>query len=474
MADLGFWRLSGTELLEGYAKRAFSPVEVLDELLDRIDRLNPVLHAFFAINEKDARASAAAAEKRWLQPGEKPALLGLPVSIKDTFDMEGLPSTYGSLAFKDNYQPDAEMVHRLRVAGAVITGKTNTPEFALAGPVGGRLTPDPTNAWDTARTSGVSSAGAGSSVAAGLGPLALGTDSGGSVRMPAAYNGIFGLKPTYQRIPAAQTWRAGPDRSHIGPMTRTVRDSALLMQHLSGFDSMDPDSNHPDEDYMSFAAGNLRGKRIAVSQDFGYVTDMDPEVVAMFQDAIELLRYLGAEIIEDTPPVLTGADELEPGTWAFSGDHYHAAEAILPNFWEEHADELTDANRPVYEAGRRAKAWQYRRAIKRTRLFESQMHRWLSHYDLLLTPTGGPAPRLDEIQVVHGKGKLRYDFMVPFNHAHVPAATVPFSFHSCGMPMSIQLVGPHRADVAVLQASAAIEAVRPWAHNWPELAESLA
>lgn len=471
MAEQGFWRLTGTELLDGYARKQFSPVEVVKELLDRAERLNPILHAFFVLNTEDALEAAKAAERRWLQPGEKPPLLGLPVSIKDTFEMGGLPTTYGSLAFKDNYQEDAEMVHRLRVAGAVITGKTHTPEFALAGPVGGRLTPDPTNPWNVAHTPGVSSAGAGSSVAAGLGPLAIGTDSGGSVRMPAAYCGIFALKPTYQRIPASQIWRAGPDRSHIGPMTRTVRDAALLMQELAGFDPGDPDSRLPEEDYLAFAAERVRGKRVAVSYDLGFIKDVDPEATNAAREAVELLEFLGCTVVEADPPRLEGPEELEPGTWAFSGDHYHAAEIMLPDFWENHADDLTEAVRPVYEAGRRGKAWQYRRAIKRTRRFESDMREWLKGYDLLLTPAGNPAPRLDEIPVVHGRGRLRYEFMLPFNHAHVPAASVPYGFHSNGMPLAVQVVGQHGHDVDVLRLAGAIEAAKPWAHEWPALAE---
>ena len=471
MANEGFWRLSGTQLLEGYGRREFSPVEVLEELFERAERLNPLLHAFLAMNTEDARHAAKAAEAQWGTPGEKPALLGLPVSIKDTFEMRGLPTTYGSKAFEANYQDDAEMVHRLRVAGAVITGKTNTPEFALAGAINSKLTPPPTNPWDLERTAGFSSAGAGSSVAVGLGPLALGTDSGGSVRMPAAYNGIYALKPTYQRIPAVQAWRAGPDRSHIGPMTRTVRDSALLLQVLAGHDPRDPDSNLPDEDYFAFATGNIRNKRVAVSYDLGGTAGENDEATQIIKEAAALLSDLGCVVVEANPPSIDTPEELEPGTWAYAGDHYHAAEVVSPDFWENHADDLTDQLRPVYETGRRALAWQYRRILRRNRLFESAMEEWFRPYDLLLTGAVGPAPRIDEIPLRLNRGGRVTGFFTLFNHAHLPAATVPFGAHSNGMPVSVQLVGPHGADVSVLRASAAIEAVRPWAHRWPPAAE---
>ena len=474
MATPGLWRLSGAQLLEGYARREFSPVEALDDIYERIERLDPALHAFLALNTDDARQAAKRAEAQWLTPGEKPPLLGLPVSVKDTFEMRGMPTTYGSLAFADNYRDDSELVHRLRAAGAVITGKTNTPEFALAGAVNGKLTPPPANPWDLERTAGFSSAGAASSVAAGLGPLALGTDSGGSVRLPAAHCGVYALKPTYQRIPAVQAWRAGPDRSHIGPITRTVRDSALLMAALAGLDPRDPDSDLPDEAYMTFASGNVRNKRVAFSPSLGGAAgSIDEEAVRMAHDAADLLRDLGCVIIASDPPAIDTPEELEPGTWAYAGDHYHAAESMVPDFWEKHADDLTDQLRPVYETGRRALAWQYRAIIRRNRLFEQAMREWFKPFDYLLTPAVGPAPRIDSIPVRINRGGNVTGYFTPFNHAHLPAAAVPFGLHSNGMPLSVQVVGPRGDDVGVLRMSAAIEAAQPWAARWPALAEDL-
>ncbi|MGH9843078.1 MAG: amidase, partial [Blastocatellia bacterium] len=221
MTNNSFWHLSGSQLLAGYARRDFSPVEVLDELLERIERLNPLLRAYLALNDEDARRAAVTAERAWRSSGEKPLLCGVPVSVKDTIEMQGLPTTYGSLAFRNNYQEDSEIVLRLRRAGAVIIGKTNTPEFALLATVRNRLSEPGANPWDLDRTCGGSSGGAAAAVAAGLGQLAVGTDSGGSIRVPAAYTGVFGLKPAYQRIPTVQCWRAAPGRSHNGPLART-------------------------------------------------------------------------------------------------------------------------------------------------------------------------------------------------------------------------------------------------------------
>src|SRR5581483_2038768 len=303
------WQLSATDLLAGYRRHDFSPVEVLDEALTRIERLNPKLRAYLSINEPDARAAAQAAERHWLSGEGQPLLRGVPVSVKDTIEMAGLPTTYGSLAFRDNLQPDSEIVRRLRQAGAVILGKTNTPEFALLGETRNRLGEPGANPWNLDHTCGGSSGGAAAAVSAGLGPLAVGTDSGGSIRVPAAYCGIFGLKPTYQRIPAVQVWRASPNRSHNGPITRTVADAALLMNVLAAPDPRDPASLHlPEAARYTDLSAAIGRPRVAVSHTFGYAPAPDAEVLATLHSAAKLLRDLGCEIVEADPPSLEPKD----------------------------------------------------------------------------------------------------------------------------------------------------------------------
>ncbi len=472
MADDGYWRMSAGELLAGYARHDFSPVEVVREIFERIDRLNPELRSFLALNTDDALASARAAEDAWRSSGDKPLLCGVPVSIKDSIEVGGLPTTYGSLPFKDNRQPDAELVRRVRLAGGVITGKTNLPEFALYSAVDNRLGPPGRNPWDLDRTCGGSSGGAGSSVAAGLGPLAVGTDSGGSVRTPAAVNGIFGLKPTYQRIPAVQTWRAAPGRSHNGPMTRTVRDAALMMQALAGADARDAESNLPPVgDYLAFADGGVRVLRVAVSYDFGQGYRVNPEALALVGEAADLFAELGCEVVEADPPTLEEPEELEPGVWAYAGDHYAAAEAMIPNFIEKHLDDLTVYTRPIYERAPEAKAWQYRRILRRNRAFGQRMQAWFRDYDFLLSPLVGPALPVKEA-APRDRSKPPRSFVVPFNHTYNPAASVPFGFSASGLPLSVQVVGRLYDDVGVLRMAAAVERARPWAHRWPALAEA--
>jgi aspartyl-tRNA(Asn)/glutamyl-tRNA(Gln) amidotransferase subunit A len=473
MATSGFWRMSATELLAGYARRDFSPVEVVRELFERAERLNPKLSSFLAMNTDDAMDAARTAEQVWMGSGEKPLLCGVPISIKDSIEVAGMPTTYGSVPFKENRQPDAEMVRRVRRAGGVITGKTNLPEFALHGAVDNLLSPPGRNPWNLDHTCGGSSGGAGSSVAAGIGPLAIGTDSGGSIRMPAALNGIFGIKPTYQRIPAVQTWRAAPGRSHNGPLTRTVRDSALVLQAMAGYDSRDAETNIPPvDDYFAFAHGDVRGLRVAVSYDFGRGFEMDAEALAFVRQAAELLADLGCQIVEADPPILDEPEELEPGVWAYSGDHFAAAEAMIPDFLAHHVEELGPHARPIYEAGPHAKAWQYRRIVRRNRAYGLRMQDWFRDYDFLLSPLMAPAMRIEDVRTPD-RSRPRTSFSTPFNHTYNPAASVPFGFHSSGLPLAIQIVGRLYDDVGVLRVSAAIESARPWSYRWPELADSV-
>ena len=471
MSDAGFWRLSATELLDGYRRRDFSPVEVTREVFDRIAALNPKLNAFLALNTDDAMEAARTAEAAWLGSGERGMLCGVPISLKDSIEMAGHPTTYGSKAFVDNRQPDSEIARRIRHEGGVLIGKTNLPEFALHGAVDNRISPAGRNPWNLDHTCGGSSGGAGSQVAAGLGPLAIGTDSGGSVRMPAAINGIFAIKPTYQRMPSVQTWRAAPGRSHNGPMTRTVRDSALILQALAGYDPRDAESNlAPVADYFAFASPNPRGLRVAVSYDFGRGFAMDSEALALVREMARFFEDAGCIVVEADPPTIDEPEELEPGVWAYSGDHYAAAEAMIPGFLEKHLDDLSDVARPVYEAGPHAKAWQSRRIVRRNRAYGLRVQEWFRDYDFLLSPEMGPAQRVDAIGLPD-RSRPPQSFNTPFNHAYNPAAAIPAGFHSNGLPLAVQVVGRLYDDVGVLRMAAAIERSRPWGHLWPALAE---
>jgi aspartyl-tRNA(Asn)/glutamyl-tRNA(Gln) amidotransferase subunit A len=471
LTTAAFWQFSAPALLEGYARRAFSPVEVLDELLDRIERLNPHLHAYLALDAAGARQAARAAEAAWLAPGERSLLCGVPVSIKDLIEMQGLPTTYGSLSFCDNHQADAALVARLRRAGAVLVGKTNTPEFGLLGGVRNRLGPDGRNPWSLDHTCGGSSGGAAAAVAAGLGPLAVGSDSGGSIRGPAAYNGVFGLKPSQGRVPDVQQWRPAPGRAQAGPLARTVRDGALLLPALAGPDPRDPEAlPGPVPDFLSGLGGTVQGARVAVSADLGNVASVDPEVRAMVDEAAALLRDLGCVVSAAAPPALATDDVLAPGVWAYAGDLYAALEAVAPDFLARHGDALTDYATPVCAAGRWALAWQYRALLERNAAFAAAMRAWFAAYDFLVCPAGGPAPRVEAVRPINRGGGRTPGFLPQFNVAHTPAASVPFAVHPSGLPLALQIVGRHGDDAGVLRLAATIETARPWAHRWPPLA----
>lgn len=463
MHDWGFWRLSAAQLLEGYARRDFTPTEVTRELLYRIDRIDRHLHAYLAINLDDALAAAQAAEDRWQAPGEKPPLLGVPVSLKDTIEMSGLPTTYGSLAFKDNIRDDSEIVRRLRAAGAIILGKTNTPEFALRAQVENRLGEPGANPWHLSHSCGGSSGGAAAAVASGLGPIAVGTDSAGSIRIPAAYNGVFGFKPSYQRIPTVQAWRAAPGRGHNGPLARTVRDAALLMAALAGPDARDPDSLLAPADYLAFGGGTLRGLRVAFSKAGLACADSS----LALDGAADLLGLLGCTIVPADPPVDETPEELEPGVWAYAGDQYAATDELTPDFLAKHSDELTDYGRKIQEAGRDARAWQYRRVLRRNRALAQAVRGWFADHDYLLCPLAGAACLIGARREEEKLGPLSV-----FSHAGLPAAAVPAGFTSGGLPVGIQIVGRFGDDVGVLRVAAAIESARPWPLKWPRYAEA--
>ncbi|MQF86448.1 MAG: amidase [SAR202 cluster bacterium] len=465
------WQMSANELIDGYRKRSFSPVDVTKEVFERIEKIDPLLSAFLALNYEDAMASAKNAEQAWATSKDVGLLCGVPISLKDSIELAGHPTTYGSKAFENNVQPDSEIAMRIRNQGGVIIGKTNLPEFALHGAVDNKLSPAGRNPWNLEHTCGGSSGGAGSQVAAGLGPLAIGTDSGGSVRMPASINGIFAIKPTYQRIPSVQTWRAAPGRSHNGPMTRTVDDSALIFQALAGYDPRDPESNlEKISDYFEYRNGDISGLTIAVSYDFGRGFPMDSEALEKVRETAQLFEKLGCQIIEADPPTIEESEELEPGIWAYSGDHYAAAEAMIPNFLEKHLNDLSDVARPVYEAGPYAKAWQYRRIVRRNRAYGLKVQEWFKDYDFLLSPEMGPAQKLDSMKLPD-RTKPPQSFNTPFNHAYNPAASVPAGFHSNGLPLGVQIVGRLGDDVGVLRMAYAMEKERPWSEFWPEISK---
>jgi Asp-tRNA(Asn)/Glu-tRNA(Gln) amidotransferase A subunit family amidase len=458
-----------TELRRLIGRREISPVELLDAVLARVEAVNPIVNAFLTLDVDRARAAARAAEAAVVAGDDLGPLHGLPVSIKDLEPTAGLRTTYGSRFF-EQHVPDVDgaVTGRVRAAGGVVFGKTNTPNFGHKDMCDNLLGPPTRNPWSLDRTSGASSGGAGAAVASGLGPLAHGSDGAGSIRIPSALCGVFGLKPSFGRVPYwpnSDIWAA---RSHNGPMTRTVRDAALMLSAIAGPDPRDPATlDAVPIDYLAACDGDLAGLRVAWSADFGYAP-LEPDVRQATEAAARRFAELGCEV-EAVNPGWDDPAPLARVLWYCSmawrhGDRY----AQRPEWFEPSMAEMIEAGRS-YTSEEIGRAW-----LARSTFYE-QAERFMSGYDLLLTPQmPRVAWRHDEpAPLVGGQPRPgifdRLPFTYPFNLTGWPAASVPCGFSSDGLPIALQIVGPWHRDDLVLRAAAAFEALQPWADRRPPL-----
>jgi aspartyl-tRNA(Asn)/glutamyl-tRNA(Gln) amidotransferase subunit A len=465
MPDTDVTRLSATELLALYRGRELSPAEVTRAVLARIDSRNAVTNAYCLARDDEALASAKQSEQRW-HAGEPSGLLdGVPVSVKDLLLTSGWPTLRGSLTI-DKAGPwnvDAPAVARLREHGAVLIGKTTTPEFGWKGVTDSPLTGVTRNPWDPDRTAGGSSGGAAAAVASGLGPLALGTDGGGSIRIPASFCGIVGLKPTHGRVPVYPPSTFGT-LSHVGPMARTVADAALLLDALGSPDFRDPlalDRRAPVGAELDTTG--VGGLRVAYSPALGYAK-VDPEVAAAVRGAVTALEQAGA--------VVTLADpEFVSPLPAFDVLWYAGAAKIVEDIPEDRRHLVDPGLAEIAEEGRRYSALGYLQALRERSELGIAMGAFHQTYDLLVLPTEPIVAFTAGAEVPDGSAQPRWTswtpFTYPFNMSHQPAATVPCGFSAAGMPIGVQVVGPRHADGLVLAACAAIEAALPWRDRWP-------
>lgn len=456
--------LPATELVRRYQARELSPVEVTETVLARTKRLNPELGAFVTVTPELAREQAQAAERAYAD-GTAGLLAGVPVSIKDLSPTRGIRTTYGSLLY-DDHVPDEDSpdVARIYAAGAVMLGKTNTPEFGWKGDSGNRVLGLTRNPWNLQRTAGGSSGGAAAAVAAGLGPLAQGSDGAGSVRIPASFCGIVGLKPSQGRVPRVPS--SMYVHSHIGPMTRTVADNALLLQVTAGADAHDRFSIVESVDFAGLLGADLRGWRVAWSPDLGYAT-VDPEVREICTRAAQRFSELGCEVVDDHPPA---PDPYFVSEVTFSASQYtrHLAD------FDAVRDRLDPARADWLE---QQMAWIGRDELLRAFAeWDSYYHVWrrfMEGYELALTPTlattafpaGDHQPALIDGQPTTHLGWTGFSY--PFNLTGQPAITVPCGFTSEGLPVGLQIVGRWRDDLRVLQAAHAFEQLQPWADQRP-------
>jgi aspartyl-tRNA(Asn)/glutamyl-tRNA(Gln) amidotransferase subunit A len=458
-------RLSATDLLALYQRRELSPVEATRAVLERIDAVNSRTNAYCLVRADEALAAAEASQRRW-RAGEPAGLLdGVPVSIKDLLLTDGWPTRRGSLTIDPAgpWTVDAPVVARLREHGAVLVGKTTTPEFGWKGVTDSPLTGVTRNPWDPARTSGGSSGGSAAAVASGLGPLSVGTDGGGSIRIPASFCGIVGLKPTQGRVPVYPPSTFGT-LSHVGPMARTVADTALLVDVIGAPDFRDSLAlDRQPSVSAQLDATRLAGRRVAYSPALGYAT-VDPEVDAAVRAAVSALEAHGARVSVADPGFASPAP-------AFDVLWYAGAARLVADIPADRRPLIDAGLAEAAEAGGRYSALEYLRALRERSELGIAMGAFHQTYDLLVTPTEPIVAFAAGVEVPEGSAESRWPswtpFSYPFNMTHQPAATVPCGFSAAGLPIGVQVVGPRHADALVLSACAAIEAALPWRDRWP-------
>ncbi len=454
--------LSASALRDAYRQRALSPVEVVQALFARLDTLQQRINAFCVVDREGALAAARASQERWRRGTPKGPLDGVPVTIKDLVLMRGFPTLRGSHLVDpgQDWSEDAPATARLREAGAVILGKTTTPEFGWKALGDSPLTGITRNPWDLSRTPGGSSAGAAAACAAGLAPLHVGSDGAGSIRIPAAFSGVFGLKPSFGRVPAYPPSAMG-QLSHTGPIARSVADAALMLNVLAQPDHRDAYTLPPaGGDWCDGIEEGVRGWRIAFSPDLGYAR-VDPEIAAAVAAAARQFERLGA-VVEEVGAIFPSPREALFTLWAAGAAKLLAG---LPAERKALADPGLVA---TAAAGERISAVDYLGADFVRHELGRHMAELHLTYDLLLTPTM-PVPALPVGQDLNDPANERHwidwsPFTYPFNMTRQPAASIMCGLTSGRLPIGLQIVGPLYADDRVLRAARAFEATQPVRH----------
>ncbi|HUN70359.1 MAG TPA: amidase [Burkholderiales bacterium] len=451
--------LSATELLQLYRRKQASPVDVTRATLERIEKLNPILNAFCFLDSDSSLKEAKQSEKRWAKGSPQGLLDGVPVSIKDLLLTKGWPTLRGSRTIdpKGPWNDDAPAVARLREHGAVLLGKTTTPEFGWKGVTDGPLTGITRNPWNPKMTPGGSSGGGAAAVAAGMGPLTVGTDGGGSIRIPCGFTGLFGLKPSFGRVPA---WPLSPmgTVAHLGPMTRTVLDAALMLNVLSLPDIRDWHALPYDaRDFRIGLDDGIKGLRIAYSADLGYAK-VDSEIASIVKKAVNQLKDLGAHVEAQDP----GFEDCGP---LFAAHWFPGAAYVVRNTHPRKRVLMDKGLLETARLGEKITTAQYLDAIQKRGALGLQMNRFHEKWDLLVTPTLPLAAFEAGKEVANLLKEKRWTdwspFSYPFNLTQQPAATIPCGLTKKGLPVGLHIVGPRYADALVLRAARAFESAHP-------------
>ena len=456
-------QLTATELIQLYRTGQASPVEAMQQVLERVERVDPILNAFILVDADAGMDAARVSEARWMAHratgAPVGAVEGVPTSIKDILWTKGWPTLRGSRAINPDqpWEEDAPSVGRLRAAGAAMFGKTTTPEFGCKAETNSPLTGISRNPWDLSRTPGGSSGGTAAAVAAGLGPLSMGTDGAGSVRIPAAFCGNVGMKASFGRVPAYPLSPFGTV-AHVGPHTMSVTDCALLMNVVAQPDPRDWMSLPYDRvDYLEGLDTGIRGLRVAYSPTLGYA-DVDPEVAALVDAAVRELEALGA-IVDQVDPGFEDPLGISTGLW------FVASKTVYDSLGPE-GQAVTDPDFAAQAAqGAEFSAQDVQLLTLKRNALGTSMRLFMTQYDVLVTPAvaipafearpAGAVPMTPESMLSWTP------FSYPFNLTQQPAITVPCGLTSAGLPVGLQIVGRAHDDVTVLRAARAYESAHP-------------
>lgn len=458
---------TAVSLLRAMHRREISPVEVMRETLARVEITEPKLNNFVTYTPELAMQQAQIAEKLLMKSDNYSKLLGLPISVKDLIAVKDLRFASGSRAMTSNIATvSAPSVERIVAAGACIIGKTTTSEFGCKAVGDSPLTGITRNPWNLDKTPGGSSCGAASSVVAGVTTVALGTDGGGSIRIPASLSGLFGIKAQFGRVPIFPA-SATPTLAHVGPLTRTVMDAALLLSVISGHDRRDPFAvAEPVPDYLAACNLPIKGMKIAWSKTLGYARP-DPEVAEITERAARKFEELGCEVIE-VDKVLD-ADPID----LWMSEFYAGVGVRLKKTLAEQRELLDPAVADVLKDALSQTSEEYYTKVFRRYDLREKLRQFFEEYDLLLSPATPCAafdtglnmpPNLMDRNIVSW---VYYTY--PFNLTGQPAASIPAGFTSQGMPVGLQLVSKINSETDIFRAASAFEVVQPWFHQYPKI-----
>ena len=477
------WELAfkpASQLRELIINKQVSPVDIIKDSIKRLEELNPTLNAFLTVTPEIAIEEARKAEKAIMSKQNLGLLHGLPIAIKDHISTAGIRTTSGSLIFKNNIpNKDDLIVQRLKSAGSISLGKTNLPEFGMIAATENYLGNDCVNPWDITRISGGSSGGAAASVAAGITPFSQGSDGGGSIRIPASLCGNFGIKPTTGRIPTTtkRVIRTLPQFtfSAISPVSRTVKDSALFLQSVSGPSLDDPNCimTQPPN-LLDHLEKGIHGYKIAWSPNLGSAL-VDKEVAESTEIAAKSFQSFGANV--DLFPFSINNESLFR---CFSTIMYTMMYQGMGNTWEKHGAKMKPWLQTRFEYGSNVTGKDFVLAMEEMEKWKHTIDSVFENYDLLLTPTiSVPAfqcgkwpteinsSKIDEFSVSQNAGF--YHFAYPFNMSGNPAASIPCGFSSEGLPIGLQIIGKRGDELSVLKASTEYEKSHPWAKFIPPI-----